>query len=130
MQSGWALGLLSSRPGPRGRRLTASISGWDLFDAIAMCTATPRDGRLANSTFDRTGNLPRKSRHFYSRAHSFSRLRGYHGSASLNTTGDLLGWRALRLCDGCRARSLPCASLIPGVDLPDPPGRLIRSVKR
>ena len=56
MQSGWGLGLLSSRPGPRGRRLTASISGWDLFDAIAMCTATPRDGRLANSTFDRTAD--------------------------------------------------------------------------
>src|SRR5438445_3319846 len=30
------------------------MSGWDLSDAIAMCTATPRDGRLANSTFDRT----------------------------------------------------------------------------
>ncbi len=30
------------------------MSGWDLSDAIAMSTATPRDGRLANSTFDRT----------------------------------------------------------------------------
>src|SRR5438128_6024976 len=36
------------------RRPTDSMSGWDLSDAIAMCTATPRDGRLANSTFDRT----------------------------------------------------------------------------
>ncbi len=30
------------------------MSGWDLSDAIAMCTATPRDGRLADTTFDRT----------------------------------------------------------------------------
>ncbi len=54
MQLGWALGLLNLRPGPRGRRRTDSIRGWDLSDAIAMCTAIPRDGRLANSTFHRT----------------------------------------------------------------------------